>query len=131
MITFIFRFTAVIFTTSLLLLLETGSDETPFIWGHRCIDEEQGADSVTILFEDAPPASGTIAIGADGFHSAIRSHYYPDEDIKFGGINMWRGVTRRAPFLSGASVVRIGTVAESKMTIYPIREFEDGTQLVN
>jgi 2-polyprenyl-6-methoxyphenol hydroxylase-like FAD-dependent oxidoreductase len=44
---------------------------------------------------------------------------------------MWRGVTRRQPFLSGASVTRIGTVARGKMTVYPIRQFDDGTQLVN
>ena len=99
--------------------------------GHRCAGLEQDAEGVTIRFEDAPPTSGTIAIGADGFHSAIRRQYYPNEGMQFGGINMWRGVTRRAPFLSGASVVRIGTVADAKMTIYPIRQFDDGTQLVN
>ena len=44
---------------------------------------------------------------------------------------MWRGVTRRKPFLSGASVTRIGTVDRGKMTIYPIRNFDDGTQLIN
>ena len=44
---------------------------------------------------------------------------------------MWRGVTRRPPFLSGASVVRIGTVTNAKMTIYPIRQFDDGSQLIN
>ena len=99
--------------------------------GHRCAGVEQDAEGVTIRFADAPPASGTIAIGADGFHSAIRRQYYPDEEMQFGGINMWRGVTRRAPFLSGASVVRVGTVADAKMTIYPIRQFDDGTQLVN
>ena len=99
--------------------------------GHRCAGLEQDAEGVTIRFEDAPPKSGTIAIGADGFHSSIRRQYYPNEGMQFGGINMWRGVTRRAPFLSGASVVRIGTVADAKMTIYPIRQFDDGTQLVN
>ena len=99
--------------------------------GHRCAGVEQEAEGVTIRFEDAPAASGTIAIGADGCNSAIRRQYYPDEGMQFGGINMWRGVTRGAPFLSGASVVRIGTVADAKMTIYPIREFDDGTQLVN
>ena len=99
--------------------------------GHRCAGLDQDAEGVTIRFEDAPPASGAIAIGADGFHSTIRRQYYPDEEVQFGGINMWRGVTRRDPFLSDASVVRIGTVADAKMTIYPIRQFDDGTQLVN
>lgn len=98
---------------------------------HRCIGVEQDADGVNVLFENALPKTGTIAIGADGFHSTVRRQFYPDEGIQFGGINMWRGVTRRGPFLSGASVTRVGTVARGKMTIYPIRQFDDGTQLVN
>ena len=68
--------------------------------GHRCAGLEQDAGGVTILFDEPPPTSGAIAIGADGFHSAIRRQYYPNEGMQFGGINMWRGVTRRAPFLS-------------------------------
>ena len=100
--------------------------------GHRCIGVEQDADGATALFEDAEPASGTILVGADGFHSAVRRQLHPEEGAPhFGGINMWRGVTRRAPFLTGASVTRVGTVARGKMVIYPIRQFDDGTQLVN
>lgn len=98
---------------------------------HRCAGVEQTDDGVSVLFENAAPQSGTIAIGADGFHSAVRKQFYPSEGMQFGGINMWRGVTKRKPFLSGASVTRVGTVARAKMTIYPIREFSDGTQLVN
>ncbi len=99
--------------------------------GHRCIGIDQNDAGVTLEFDNAPSHSGTIAIGADGFHSAVRRQFYPDEGMQFGGINMWRGVTRRAPFLSGASVTRVGTVGNGKMTIYPIRQFDDGTQLVN
>ena len=44
---------------------------------------------------------------------------------------MWRGVTIQKPFLTGASVTRIGTVDAGKMTIYPIRNFADGTQMIN
>ena len=100
--------------------------------GHRCIGVEQGAGGARALFEDAEPASGTIVVGADGFHSAVRRQFHPEEGAPhFGGINMWRGVTRRKPFLTGASVTRVGTVARGKMVIYPIRRFEDGSQLVN
>ena len=99
--------------------------------GHRCSGIEQSNVDVTLRFENSPPYSGAIAIGADGFHSAVRRQFYPDESMHFGGINMWRGVTRRRPFLSGASVTRVGTVGNGKMTIYPIRQFDDGTQLVN
>jgi 2-polyprenyl-6-methoxyphenol hydroxylase-like FAD-dependent oxidoreductase len=99
--------------------------------GHRCIGVEQDGAGVTVRFDDSAPVTGSIAIAADGFHSVVRRQFYPDEGIQFGGINMWRGVTRRKPFLSGASVTRVGTVARGKMTIYPIRRFDDGTQLVN
>jgi 2-polyprenyl-6-methoxyphenol hydroxylase-like FAD-dependent oxidoreductase len=98
---------------------------------HRCTGIEQDPAGVTVRFENAEPRTGAVAIGADGFHSAVRRQFYPDEGMQFGGINMWRGVTRRQPFLSGASVTRVGTVGNGKMTIYPIRQFDDGTQLVN
>ena len=100
--------------------------------GHRCVGVEQDGDGVTVRFDEAPQATGSVAIAVDGFHSAVRRQFYPSEGAPhFGGINMWRGVTRRKPFLSGASVTRVGTVARGKMTIYPIRQFEDGTQLIN
>jgi 5-methylphenazine-1-carboxylate 1-monooxygenase len=101
-------------------------------FGHRCVGVEQDGDDVTVRFDSAEARTGTIAIAVDGFHSAVRRQFYPNEGPPhFGGINMWRGVTRRMPFLSSASVTRIGTVARGKMTIYPIRQFDDGTQLIN
>ncbi|MFT5485435.1 MAG: 2-polyprenyl-6-methoxyphenol hydroxylase-like FAD-dependent oxidoreductase [Paracoccaceae bacterium] len=100
--------------------------------GHRCAGVAQDADGVTVRFEDAPEQRGGIALAYDGFHSAIRHQFYPDEGPpQFGGINMWRGVTRRKPFLTGASVTRVGTVQVGKMVIYAIRQFDDGTQLIN
>ncbi|MEC7489009.1 MAG: flavin-dependent oxidoreductase [Pseudomonadota bacterium] len=100
--------------------------------GHRCIGIENGEGGATLRFEAREPVTGAAAIGCDGFHSVVRAQYYPDEgDAHFGGINMWRGVTRRKPFLTGASVTRVGTVQRGKMVIYPIRQFEDGNQLIN
>mgnify|MGYP003643243117 CR=1 FL=1 len=100
--------------------------------GHRGVGVEQDAGGVILRFGDAPEQRGGIALACDGFHSAVRRQFYPDEGPpQFGGINMWRGVTRRKPFLSGASVTRVGTVRVGKMVIYPIRQFDDGTQLIN
>lgn len=100
--------------------------------GHRCVAIEQDDSGVTVRFEHAPDQRGGIALACDGFHSAIRRQFYPEEGPpQFGGINMWRGVTRRKPFLSGASVTRVGAVQRGKIVIYPIREFDDGTQLIN
>ena len=46
---------------------------------------------------------------------------------------MWRGVTRWKPFLSGASMIRVGWHHPAKLLIYPIRNNIDaqGRQLVN
>ena len=100
--------------------------------GHRCVGVDQNAGGVSVRFEGAAAQDGRIALAFDGFHSVVREQFYPDEGPpRFGGINMWRGVTRRKPFLTGASVTRVGTVQVGKMVIYPIRQFEDGTQLIN
>lgn len=100
--------------------------------GHRCTGVNQDGNGVCVYFDGPASVTGTIAIACDGFHSALRKHFYPDEGApQFGGINMWRGVTRREPFLTGASVTRIGTVQRGKIVVYPIRQFDDGTQLIN
>jgi 2-polyprenyl-6-methoxyphenol hydroxylase-like FAD-dependent oxidoreductase len=99
---------------------------------HSCASVEQNAEEVLVHFSNAESKTGAILIAADGFHSVVRKQFYPSEGgPQFGGINMWRGVTRRKPFLSGASVTRVGTVSRGKMTVYPIRQFSDGTQLIN
>lgn len=44
---------------------------------------------------------------------------------------MWRGVTVWPRFMTGASMVRAGWLANGKMVIYPIRDLGDGKQLIN
>jgi 2-polyprenyl-6-methoxyphenol hydroxylase-like FAD-dependent oxidoreductase len=46
-------------------------------------------------------------------------------------VTMWRGVTVWPSFLTGASMVRAGWLATGKMVIYPVRDHDDGRQLVN
>jgi 2-polyprenyl-6-methoxyphenol hydroxylase-like FAD-dependent oxidoreductase len=67
-------------------------------------------------------------------HSAVRRQLHPGEGPpSFQGINMWRGVTRMKPYLSGASMVMAGWLEVGKLVVYPIRDDVDGqgTQLVN
>jgi len=108
--------------------------------GWRCVGFVQDSGGATVYCEDAetgarlPPQHGAVAIGCDGIHSAIRKQLYPDEgEPLYSGCNMWRGVTRWPPFLSGATMVRAGWLATGKMVIYPIRNDVDGEgrQLVN
>ncbi|HEY8250674.1 MAG TPA: flavin-dependent oxidoreductase [Burkholderiales bacterium] len=106
--------------------------------GWHCLGFEQDASKVTLRFRDRAPMDGTIAVGCDGIHSVIRKQLYPAEgEPRYSGVNMWRGVTRWKPILSGASMLRAGWLANGKLVHYPIRndvdETADGTgrQLVN
>src|SRR5664279_182865 len=57
---------------------------------------------------------GAVAVSCEGIHSVLRKQLYPDEGPpKYSGINMWRGVTRWQPILTGASMFRIGWMCRS------------------
>jgi 2-polyprenyl-6-methoxyphenol hydroxylase-like FAD-dependent oxidoreductase len=99
----------------------------------HCVAVAQDAAGVTVTFADGTTARGRVAIACDGINSAVRKQFYPDEgEPRYSGINMWRGVTRWKPMLSGASMVRAGWMSHGKMVIYPIRPADaDGKQLIN
>src|SRR6266567_1213348 len=109
------------------------------VTNHHCLGVEQDEAGVSVTFSDGPTGSqrstvrGRAAIACDGINSAIRKQLFPDEgEPRYSGVNMWRGVTRWRPMLSGASMVRAGWLAHGKMVIYPIRPAgDDGLQLVN
>jgi 2-polyprenyl-6-methoxyphenol hydroxylase-like FAD-dependent oxidoreductase len=107
--------------------------------GRHCVGVEQDETGVTVSFSDGPSGAnrftvrGRAAIACDGINSAIRKQFFPDEgEPRYSGVNMWRGVTRWKPILSGASMVRAGWLSHGKMVIYPIRAAgSDGLQLIN
>ena len=104
------------------------------VLGRKCVAVEQDAVGASARFEDGSVVRGAAVIGCDGFHSAVRRALHPGEGAPaYQGINMWRGVTRMKPFLTGASMVIGGWLEVGKMVIYPIRDDIDGqgTQLVN
>jgi len=109
------------------------------ITNRHCIGVEQDESGVSVHFSDGPggvnrrTVRGRVAIACDGINSAIRRQFFPDEgEPRYSGVNMWRGVTRWKPILSGASMVRAGWLSHGKMVIYPIRSAgADGLQLVN
>jgi 2-polyprenyl-6-methoxyphenol hydroxylase-like FAD-dependent oxidoreductase len=106
---------------------------------HHCTGLEQDDHGVTLHFSTgagAPAGNsvrGRAVVACDGINSVIRKQFFPDEgEPRYSGINMWRGVTRWKPILSGASLTRAGWLSHGKMVIYPIREAgSDGLQLVN
>jgi 2-polyprenyl-6-methoxyphenol hydroxylase-like FAD-dependent oxidoreductase len=79
------------------------------------------------------PVTADVAIACDGVNSAVRRQFYPGEELRFGGINTWRGVTRAKPFLTGRSYVRVGSIQSGNLVIYPIVDDVDGQgrQLIN
>jgi 2-polyprenyl-6-methoxyphenol hydroxylase-like FAD-dependent oxidoreductase len=99
----------------------------------------QDETGVAVSFSDGPGGAnrftmrGRAAIACDGIHSTIRKQFFPEEgEPRYSGVNMWRGVTRWKPILSGASMVRAGWLSHGKMVIYPIRAADsDGLQLIN
>jgi 5-methylphenazine-1-carboxylate 1-monooxygenase len=101
--------------------------------GRHCLGVTQDDAGVIVSFADGLTERGRVAIACDGINSAIRKQLFPEEgEPRYSGVNMWRGVTRWKPILSGASMVRAGWLSHGKMVIYPIRAAgDDGLQLVN
>jgi len=109
------------------------------ITNRHCVAVEQDETGVGVTFSDGPGGAvsstirGRVAIACDGINSVIRKQFFPGEgEPRYSGVNMWRGVTRWKPILSGASMVRAGWLSHGKMVIYPIRPAgTDGRQLIN
>ncbi len=108
--------------------------------GFKCVRIEQDGDGVWGQFVEPrsgaslPAARGSVAIGCDGIHSAVRKQLFPGEGPPvYSGVNMWRGVARCKPFLTGSSMALAGWLRTGKMVIYPIRKDIDanGHQLIN
>ena len=108
--------------------------------GWKCTGFEQDAGSVSGKFvstttgEALPPPKGDVLIACDGIHSVVRKQLHPSEGAHvYSGVNMWRGVTRMKPYMTGESYVRAGWLTPGKMVIYPIRNNIDaeGRSLVN
>jgi len=106
---------------------------------HELVDFSQSNDQVTAHFhrrstdERLDPVVGDVLIGADGMHSVVRHHFYPDEgDPIWSGRVLWRATTEGEPFRSGRSMVMAGH-EDQKFVCYPIsREAEkQGRSLIN
>jgi 5-methylphenazine-1-carboxylate 1-monooxygenase len=107
--------------------------------GCDCAGVTQDDDGATVHFRAwgaaaAPePVRADIVIACDGVNSSLRRQFYPNDGVAFAGINTWRGVTRRKPFLDGKTYTRTGSILTGKMVIYPIVDEVDGDgkQLIN
>lgn len=106
--------------------------------GHRCTRIEPDAAGATLHFEASPdgarpPVRADVVVACDGVNSAIRRHFFPGDEVRYAGINTWRGTSVHKPILGGKSYIRIGSIDTGKMVIYPIVHNVDGqgNQLIN
>jgi len=109
------------------------------VMDHRCVSVEQDEGGATAHIVDAAGQArasvrGAALIACDGIHSIVRRQLFLNEGPPaYQGINMWRGVSRWKPFLSGTSMVQAGWLDVGKMVIYPISPAPDadGLQVIN
>jgi 2-polyprenyl-6-methoxyphenol hydroxylase-like FAD-dependent oxidoreductase len=109
------------------------------VMDRRCSGVTQDDDDVRVHFANGsgtalPDARGAVAIACDGINSAVRKQLFPNEGSPvYHGVNMWRGVSRWKPFLSGATMVQAGWIDVGKMVIYPLSQAPDadGLMLIN
>ena len=74
-------------------------------------------------------ARGSLLIGADGLHSAVRAQMYPDQPpIRWGGAVLWRGTSKGVPLRTGASFIGLGT-HEDRVILYPISQADKDSGL--
>src|SRR5713101_1034437 len=87
-------------------IARAGADRLMLGW--QCTKVEDSGGAATAYFrrmatpEVLPPQRGAAVIACDGIHSVLRKQLYPDKgEPIYSGVNMWRGVTRWPPILSG------------------------------
>lgn len=96
--------------------------------GYECQDDkvrasfQSGSDKVTTI-------EGTVLVGADGLHSAVRQQMRPAEGPPvWGGPVMWRGTSKAVPIRTGASFVLVGKL-DQRFVCYPISHPDPSTGL--
>lgn len=106
--------------------------------GHHLASLEAHEDGVTAHFihrktgKELGSHTAGMLIGADGIHSVVRAHFYPNEGApKYGGRVLWRASTRSQTFLTGRSMIMAG-YTDRKFVAYPISlPDEDGLAIIN
>ncbi len=105
------------------------------VTGHRLITFADGGGRMIARFADPAgepvgAAEGDLLIGADGIHSTVRRHFYPDETAVFDGYLHYRGMVEAEPYLTGASMVVIGH-RHHRAILYPIMQRPAGKVVIN
>ncbi|ELR73143.1 Salicylate hydroxylase [Fulvivirga imtechensis AK7] len=57
------------------------------------VNHEQTGNQVKVTFGNTE-VTGDILLGADGLHSIVRNHLFPDAKLRYSGQTCWRGVAK-------------------------------------
>jgi 2-polyprenyl-6-methoxyphenol hydroxylase-like FAD-dependent oxidoreductase len=108
--------------------------------GHRLArfgrESDGGISAEFLEHETALPVArvrADLLVGCDGIHSTVRRALYPGEGPpRWNGVTMWRGVSVGEAFLSGCSMVNIGS-SRQRAVVYPISppESRPGHAVIN
>ena len=80
---------------------------------------------------DTESVDAAIVVAADGIHSTVRQQRLPHEGMPlWNGALLWRGAVEYDPILDGRTMVWAGH-PDQKFVAYPIRDLDNGKQLVN
>ncbi|MED1472242.1 flavin-dependent oxidoreductase [Bacillus salipaludis] len=125
-----------------MLLLEAVKEqlgEEAVITGHHLSSFETVGDEVVAHFvnrktgESLGSYRAEMMVAADGIHSVVRKHFYPNEGLpKFSGRILWRGISEFTPFLTGKTMIMAG-YQDQKFVAYPVcpKTAAKGSSLVN
>jgi len=76
----------------LLAALEQAVPAATIHLGKRTVGIDEGADGITVRFEDGTSQRVDVLVGADGIHSTVRKHLLGDEYPDFTGVVAYRAV---------------------------------------
>ncbi len=100
--------------------------------GARATGFETTPGGAVLHIDGRPAMDGSLVVGADGIHSALRKQIAPDEgEPIWNGRILWRATTRGAAYFGSAAMVMIGHDL-LRFVSYPLTEPDaDGNAVIN
>ncbi|VCU70392.1 6-hydroxynicotinate 3-monooxygenase precursor [Pigmentiphaga humi] len=108
----------------LLSALEQAVPASTLHMGKRTVNISEGADGITVAFEDGTSQRVDVLVGADGIHSTVRKYLLGDEYPDFTGVVAYRAVVPAAKLEGvpnlGAFTKWWGPIPETQIVTFPL-----------